>query len=176
MNKKYYNGILWMSAVLAAMTSCSTEALSEYDRTQANFMGQLNGDISPMQMWRTAVDLNVNVTTNAPVKMWLMSGEDKGTLFDYREVENSSTVKMVAPQGQGNTLYLVFVCNRNKTVQEVSLTGKTEESIYLDFSSSSQSAKAAQPTSANTTRAANSSANSSTQSALYGNKIGRAHV
>lgn len=171
MNKKYYNSILWMSAVLAAMTSCSTEALSEYDRTQANFMGQLNGDISPMQMWRTAVDLNVNVTTNAPVKMWLMSGEDKGTLFDYREVENSSAVKMVAPQGQGNTLYLVCVCNRNKTVQEVSLTGKTEESIYLDFASSSQSAKANSYASAKMTRASSSTSNSSTQSSLYGNSV-----
>lgn len=155
-----------MTTVLAIFVSCSTEALSEYDRTKANFMGQLNGDVSPMQKWRTAVDLKVNVTTNAPTKIWLMSGEDKGTLFDYREVENSSVVNMVAPQGQGNTVYLVCVSNRNKSVQAVQLTGKTEETVILNLSSSSQKAKTSP-----LTRASASIGNASPNSSLYGNSI-----
>lgn len=124
-----------MSAALVALSSCSTEALSEYDRTQNAFMANLNGEVSPMQMWRTAVTLKVDVSTNAPVKLWLMSDQDKGTLFDYREVAASGSVSMVAPQGQGNTLYLVSVCNRKKSVLAVPLNGRTEEVISLNLAS-----------------------------------------
>lgn len=125
-----------LSAALVALSSCSTEALSEYERTQNAFLGNLNGEVSPMQMWRTAITLRVNVSTQAPVKLWLMSDNDKGTLFDYREVAASGTVNMVAPQGQGNTLYLVSVCNREKKVQTVPLNGKTEEEVNLNLASS----------------------------------------
>lgn len=128
---KYRWGLL--SAVLVALTSCSTEALSEYERTQNGFLENLNGDVSPMQMWRTAVTLRVNVTTVSPARLWLMSGDDKGMLFDYREIAASGSVEMVAPQGQGNTLYLVSVCNRTKRVQTVPLNGKTEEIINLNL-------------------------------------------
>lgn len=172
MNKMNNKCEIWLLAVLVAMTSCSTEALSEYDRNQSKFMGLLNGEISPMQMWRTAVDLKINVTTQAPVKLWLMSGEDKGNLFDYREVENTSTVNMVAPQGQGNTLYLVGACNRDKTVQKISLTGKTEETLNLDFSPTAQQQDmVVQPSPAQITRASSDVDKSSTQSSLYGNSI-----
>lgn len=171
MNNMNNKSWVWLSAALIGMTSCSTESLSEYDRNHAKFMEQLSGEISPMQMWRTAIDLKINVTTNAPVKMWLMSGEDKGNLFDYREVENSSTVNMVAPQGQGNTLYLVAVCNRDKTVQKILLTGKTEETINLNFSSPAQYAQVDQQSPSKTTRASSEVDQSSTQSSLYGNSI-----
>ena len=143
---KKINGYGWgmLSVVLVALSSCSTEALSEYERTQNEFLGSLNGEISPMQMWRTAVTLRVNVTTKDPARLWLMSGNDKGMLFDYREVAVSGSVSMVAPQGQGNTLYLVSVCNREKRVQTVPLNGKTEEVVNLNLTASaSQQSSAA---------------------------------
>lgn len=148
---KYGWGLL--SAALVALTSCSTEALSEYERTQNAFLGNLKGDVSPMQMWRTAVTLRVNVSTKAPAKLWLMSGDDKGSLFDYREVAASGSVSMVAPQGQGNTLYLVSVCNREKRVQTVPLNGKTEEVINLDLATNASPSKAAAAQSAVATTA-----------------------
>ena len=42
-------------ALMAAMASCSTESLSELDRTQYAFIDQINGKIATTQMWRTAV-------------------------------------------------------------------------------------------------------------------------
>lgn len=121
-------------ALVSALTSCSTELLSEYDRTKVDFNNCLNGDISSLQLWRTAVNLKVNVTTDDNVKLWLMSGNDKGTLYDYREVASSGIINMVMPQGQGNKAYLVSVCNRNKKITPITLTGKTEESIELNVS------------------------------------------
>ena len=64
-----------MGLVLA---SCSTESLPELDRTHSAFLSNIEGKVSPLQWWRTAVPLHINVTTEAPAKLWLMSGEDKG--------------------------------------------------------------------------------------------------
>lgn len=117
--------------VATGVTSCSGEALTEAERNNAAFQKALGGEVSPMQWWRTAVTIKVNVETNAPVKLWLMSDEDKGTLFDYREIAASSMVDMTAPQGQGNTLYLVSVCKRKKKITSISLNGRTEETVTL---------------------------------------------
>jgi len=135
MQKRYigFSGALAAMAMLApCLSSCSTEAFTEEERTKGAFMNALGGEISPMQWWRTAVTLKVNVKTDAPVKLWLMSDEDKGTLFDYREITTSGMVDLTAPQGQGNTLFLVSVCNRQKQITHITLNGKTEESISLE--------------------------------------------
>ena len=137
--KKYISfscALAAMAMLAPCLSSCSTEALTEAERTKNAFMAALGGEISPMQWWRTAVTLKVNVKTDAPVKLWLMSDDDKGTLFDYREIAASSMVDMTAPQGQGNTLYLVSVCNRQKLITTITLNGKTEESISLETTGS----------------------------------------
>lgn len=125
-------------AVLASLLSliliaCSTEAQTEYDRVNNDFNKHLDGTVSLLQWWRTAVTLNVNVNTPAPVKLWLMSGNDNGSLFDYRELDSSGSVKMIVPQGKDVTFYLVSVCERQKDIQEITLTGKTEESVDLNI-------------------------------------------
>lgn len=145
MKTKYigFSGAVAAMAILApCLSSCSTEALTEVERTQNAFLGALGGEVSPMQWWRTAVTLKVNVKTEAPVKLWLMSDEDKGTLFDYREIAASSVVDMTAPQGQGNTLYLVSVCNRQKQIMPISLDGKTEQTLSLTTSENSRKSRA----------------------------------
>lgn len=120
---------------IAAITlaACSTESMSEADRTMTSFTNSIGGPISQMQWWRTAVSLNVNINTPAHTKLWLMSGKDSGTLFDYEEVDGSGTIRMLAPQGQGNTLYLVSVCNRQKDIQQITLSGKTEENVNMNI-------------------------------------------
>lgn len=132
--QKKYRCFCKVLVAMCALSSCSTESLTQMERTQASFLQSLNGEVSPMQWWRTAVTLKVNVTTNAPVKMWLMSDEDKGALFDYQEVEATSVVDLTAPQGQGNTVYLVSVCNRRKTITPITLNGMTEEAVSLNLS------------------------------------------
>lgn len=114
------------------MFSCSPEiGYSEFERTEAAFLENLDGKVSPTQWWKTSVTLNVNVKTSSPVQIWVMSEIYGGTLFDYKEVTESGTVKLSAPQGKGLEVYLVSVCNRDKSYQTVTLSGKNEE--YVDL-------------------------------------------
>lgn len=165
----------WSASVLMAaclgFASCATDSQYESERTQANFVNTLGGAVSPQQWWKTAVTLNVNLSTEAPVKLWLMSDSDKGTLYDYAEAEASGTVRLFAPQGKGSTFYLVTICNRQKDIFPVTLSGKTEENlavaITLDKNESNGGffAKAVTqtPMQETVTRA------SSNKSSLYGN-------
>ena len=123
--------IAFASLSALALTSCSSDSYTELERTKDAFLKQLGGDISQLQWWRTAVTLNVKVKTEAPTKLWLMSGKDKGTLYDYKELSTAGSVQMVAPQGQGNTLYLVSVCDHQKDITPITLTGKMVEGVNL---------------------------------------------
>ena len=125
----------FLMASLAVMTSCSTESMSEYERTKARFTDAINGDIGNTQTWRTAVTIKANVIADAPVKLWLMSGNDKGTLYDYKFAEGNSTINLQAPQGQAEKMYIVSVCNRKKKTQEIELTGKAVQSVNIDCNS-----------------------------------------
>ncbi len=127
-----------LAAIIAA-TSCSSDSFSEYERVKASFLTDIDGEISGGQMWRTAVKLNVKVVSNAPTQLWLMSAEEDGTLYDYRETVANSTTTMVAPQGQGNTFYLVGVSGLEKNVVTVNLSGKTVENVVLNFQETNSS-------------------------------------
>lgn len=127
-----------LAAIIAA-TSCSSDGFSEYERVKASFLTDIDGEISDGQMWRTAVKLNVKVVSDATTQLWLMSDSDEGTLYDYREAAANSTTTMVAPQGQGNTLYLVGISGLEKNVVTVNLSGKTFENVVLNFTETNSS-------------------------------------
>ena len=116
------------------LCSCSSEEISERERTTAEFLDSLGSEVSPLQWWRTAVSLKINVTTNEPVQMSLFSSqEDKWVLYDYKEVLASGSVIMTVPQGQGDKFYLnCFYKNKFKS-HIITLSGKSEEIINLDF-------------------------------------------
>lgn len=130
MNIKY---IAFASLSALALASCSSDSYTEWERTKDAFLEQLGGSISRLQWWRTAVVLNVHVKTEAATQLWLMSDNDKGTLYDYKQIAASGAVQMLAPQGQSNPLYLVSVCDRQKSITPITLTGKAEESINLSI-------------------------------------------
>lgn len=141
-----YNKILykvcWALTMGLALMSCSTESLPELDRTKADFLNHIDGAVSPLQWWRTAVPLQVNVTTDATAQLWLMSGKDTGHLYDYKKVTTSGMVEMLAPQGQSNPMYLVSICRQNRVITPITLTGETDETINLRITSSSVRANA----------------------------------
>lgn len=115
------------------MTACSTEEASEHERTSAKFSNDLGGDLSATQWWRTTVTLKVNVTTDAPVKLLLVSSiSDKIMVYDYKELASSGIVVMTAPQGQGNTLFLRYIYKNTQRTQNIYLSGIPEEYIYLN--------------------------------------------
>ena len=117
---------------LCLIFSCNQEEASEYARTNASFIDNIGGEISPLQWWETAVIIKVNVTTKEPVKLWLQSLEEKATFYDYKEVKSSGTVVMTAPQGEGDILYLSYMLNGEVSTIEVYLTGKREEVVNID--------------------------------------------
>lgn len=114
------------------------EAATHLERTSTEFLDSLGGEISPLQWWRTAVKLNVSVTTDEPVVLMLLSSQgSRKVLYDYKELKASGVVSMTAPQGQGNTLYLRYVCKNKQRTQSITLSGKMEETVYLNTSQSS---------------------------------------
>ena len=123
--------------VLCLLSSCSKEEASELERTKSEFLNNLgaNGTISPQQWWRTSVTLRINVTTEGPVKLWLLSQQNNLTqLCDYKELSRSGSVTMTGPQGKGTILYLAYEYNNEKSIKEIELTGKQEEYVILDTS------------------------------------------
>ena len=124
--------------IAGLLTSCSVDdGYTAQQRAEAAFQEQLKGEVSSSQWWRTTVNVQVQVTTDEPVKLWLMSSEQGGTLYDYRETSGSGMVTLTAPQGQGQTLYLVSECQRTLSSQTLTLTGKLSESLTLNTPSSS---------------------------------------
>lgn len=124
---------LLLLSVIFLIIGCSTEEASEYERTNAEFVDSIGGDISSTQWWRTAVKLRINVTTDETVKLMLLSSQStNATLYDYKEVKSSETVTMTAPQGQVNTLYLKYYYKGTSATRAITLSGKTEEIITIN--------------------------------------------
>lgn len=116
------------------LCSCSTEEASERERTYAEFIDSLGSEISSHQWWRTAVSLKINVTTDAPVQIRLLATQPYNwVLYDYKEVTSSGSVIMTAPQGQTDKFYLNCIYKNKLVSHIITLSGKSEESINLDF-------------------------------------------
>ena len=113
---------------LLALTGCGAdESYSEYERTEAQFNAELGGDISTLQWWKTAVELKVKVTTNTPVKLWVLSAEKGGTLYGYAEIEESEQLAFTIPQTGSGTVYLIAYDGRKLHTTNVILSGKLTE-------------------------------------------------
>jgi len=128
-----YKLFLWIIVSTLALSGCSEDDASHYDRTSDEFSDMLGGEISETQWWKTVVKLNVYVTTDAPVKLLLLSSEGyRKVLYDYKELSKSGAVVMTAPQGQGETLYLRYIYNDIQRTKSITLTGKTVETVNID--------------------------------------------
>lgn len=124
----------WITLTFAlVILSCSEEnGYSEYERTEVTFLENIGGAISPSQWWKTSVTLKINVLTEAPVRLLLMSHNGKGTLYDMRDVKGSGNCTMTAPQGKGDILYMVYISNGKKAMQTITLSGKDEEIVTIN--------------------------------------------
>lgn len=119
---------------LLALTGCGAdEAYSEYERTEALFNAKLGGDISSLQWWKTAVELKVKVTTNTPVKLWVLSAEKGGTLYGYADIEESEQLAFTVPQTGSRTVYLVADDGHELHTTSIALSGKLTEEVSLSF-------------------------------------------
>ncbi len=120
-------------AVTALLAGCTfNDTVTEHEQTEARFEELLGCKISSMQWWETSVKVQVDVTTDSPVRLWLTSTPKNGLLYDYKEIQTSGTVTMTAPQGQGGTVYLSSFSNNKLTAMPVALTGKPIETVSLN--------------------------------------------
>jgi len=125
--------------LISLCCSCSTEEATEYERTYSEFIDSLGGNVSAQQWWRTAVTLTVNVTTDEPIKVWLLVTQNNRTVVcDYKELATSGTVIMTAPQGQGSILSLKYQYKNSYFSQDITLSGKQEEFVVINTSSSTR--------------------------------------
>ena len=116
------------------LCSCSTDEISEQERTYTEFLDSLGSEVSPQQWWRTAVTLKIHVTTDGPVQLKLFSSQsDNWVLYDCKEISASGTVSMTAPQGQGDEFFLNCIYKNKLETHVITLSGKSEENINLDF-------------------------------------------
>lgn len=116
------------------LCSCSTDEISEQERSYTEFLDSLGGEVNPQQWWRTAVTLKIHVKTDGPVQISLFSSqEDRWVLYDYKEISASGTVSMTVPQGQGDEFFLNCIYKNKVESHPITLSGKSEESIDLDF-------------------------------------------
>ena len=120
-------------SALLLLFGCSSEEATERERVTAEFLDSLGVDVSSQQWWRTAVTLKINVVTDEPVKLYLLTQQNGRTyLCDRKEVASSRTIAMTAPQGQGNTLYLYYQYKNKLLSQEITLSGNPTEVISLN--------------------------------------------
>lgn len=130
--KPYNLYFIVLLAFAAIATGCSDDAMTERERTEARFEEELGCKIGIMQWWETSVKIQVEVETEAPVTIWLLSSQQNALLYDYKELQTSGTVIMTAPQGQGKTIYLNYVCQNRLTAQALTLSGKPVETVRLN--------------------------------------------
>lgn len=120
-------------AITVLLTGCTfNDTVTEHELTEARFEEELGCKISSMQWWETSVKVQVDVTTDSPVRLWLTSTPKNGLLYDYKEIQASGSVTMTAPQGQGGTVYLTSCCNNKVAATPVVLTGKPIETVSLN--------------------------------------------
>ena len=120
--------------ILLLQVGCSSEEATEYERVNSEFTDNLGGAVSAQQWWRTAVALRINVTTDEPVMLMLLSQLNGPIiLYDCKVLESSGTVTMTAPQGQGNTFSLSYLYKNQLMTQELVLRGTPEEVINLNL-------------------------------------------
>lgn len=108
------------------------EAIDHFERTENIFLDKLGGPISTVQWWRTAVTIKIPVITDEPMKIWAMSAKNDATLYDYKEVDYNSEVRLTVPQGKGETVWVVAISAHKSVVIPITLTGKLEEWVTLD--------------------------------------------
>ena len=124
------------------LCSCSTEETSEREHTYAAFLDSLGSEVSPMQWWRTSVSLKINVKTDQLVQIRLLSSQtDHWVLYDYKEITSTGSVVMTVPQGQGDKFYLNCIYKNKLESHIVTLSGKSEDTINLDFTAKRNSTK-----------------------------------
>lgn len=131
---KYYSFPFFF--LLLSIFGCSTEEATENERVNASFLDSIGGSVSAQQWWRTAVRLKVNVVTDDQVLLLLVGNQNgRSFLYDRKEVSSSGSVIMTAPQGQGSTLSLLASYKGKTTTQEITLSGKPEDVVTLNLTS-----------------------------------------
>ena len=135
--KKIVGGCVGLVLLLGVVFSCDDETYhTEYERTKAAFLEAIEGKISALQGWRTAVTLRVAVKTNVPTTVsafW--NGSEGMRLCDQQEVQGAGIVSLTVPQGMGKEVLLYATYGTQTFIKNYALTGALTQDILLDLTS-----------------------------------------
>lgn len=138
-------GLILLAVGVLSMTACDKDdVVGQFERVENMFLEQLDGNVSMIQWWKTTITLHVKVQTTEPVRIWAMSEEKDGLLYDYKELDGSNTITMTVPQNSQTEVWLVGICGSNMVSKQVKLTGKTDEQVTLNMTETTTRALAPQ--------------------------------
>ena len=134
MNRNFCIALL---AIVFSFTACSDEKeeeLSAYERIENSFKELMGGEFSPMQWWRTAVQLKVSIKTPAPTSVSAYSLEDEtsGILYDYQQVSQDSVFYLTVPQTANRNFVVMAVRDYQVVMKDIMLTGTPQQSVDLE--------------------------------------------
>ena len=134
MNRNFCIALL---AIVFSFTACSDEKeeeLSAYERIENSFKELMGGEFSPMQWWRTAVQLKVSIKTPAPTSVSAYSLEDEtsGILYDYKQVSQDSVFYLTVPQTANRNFVVMAVRDYQVVMKDIMLTGTPQQSVDLE--------------------------------------------
>ncbi|MDY3063128.1 MAG: LruC domain-containing protein [Bacteroidaceae bacterium] len=123
-------------ATALVFASCSTDnEISENKRIQNAFCEMIGDEIGPLQWWHTAVRLKVsikNVHDTIDITAY-SSDNDKQIIYDYKQICVDSTFYMTLPQSANRQFYLLAKTEKQTVSKEITLTGKTEQSVEIEM-------------------------------------------
>ena len=136
--KKIAGWCMGLALLFAGAVACDDEEYqTEYMRTKAAFLEAIEGKISALQWWRTAVTLHVNVkNVTSALESAYSVGEGVPILYDQKELSVDGSVCLTVPQGAGREVLIVVKDGSNLKNVTVRLTGALTEEVTLDMLSS----------------------------------------
>ena len=127
-----------VSSLLAAATllaGCADkDEMTALSLTETSFQEMLGTPQSPMQWWRTAVQLKVDIKTQEPTTVAVYSTSSESNLLcDYKSVTQDSTFVMTLPQTGNQEFTLIAQEKTRQFSQEIKLTGVSLQTVKIDM-------------------------------------------
>lgn len=130
--------LISIALLFCSLISCnSTDGITENQRITLQFNNLIEGNIDASQLWKTAVSLEINISTDRPTEIFAYSsGLEETILYDKKIVSNSEIVLLTVPQGYGKKVLLIFNNGIRINTTTISLTGVPKQSVEVNIQSS----------------------------------------
>lgn len=123
-----------MAAATLLAGCADKDEMTALSLTEASFQEMLGTPQSPMQWWRTAVQLKVDIKVQEPTTVAVYSTSSESNLLcDYKSVTQDSTFVMTLPQTGNQEFTLIAQEKTRQFSQEIKLTGVSLQTVKIDM-------------------------------------------